>query len=135
MKTLRRILATFLAVTAFFTVGCGHQHSYGTQTAQPTCGKDGKTIYTCSCGDTYEETSPATGNHNFVDYICTGCGEQEYDFITVAKALELCGEVEGYVSSETYYIRATVVSVLKPQYGNMKISDGTGELVVYGIEG
>lgn len=51
--------------------------------------------------------------------------------ITVAEALELCGE-SGNVTTERYYIRATVVSVTNPAYGAMIIADETGEIEVYG---
>lgn len=57
---------------------CGydrHVHSYSTTVITTvTCGSDGLIKYTCSCGDTYNETIPATGQHTFnSDGICTGC--------------------------------------------------------------
>ena len=57
-------------------------------------------------------------------------GEQ-YDVITVAEALQLCGE-EGNITSERYYIRASVISIDNAQYGAMTVSDGTGTISVYG---
>ncbi len=51
--------------------------------------------------------------------------------LTVAEALELCGE-PGNLTTERYYIRATVKSVTNPQYGAMVIYDETGEISVYG---
>ena len=58
-------------------------------------------------------------------------GEDEYDVITVAKALELCGE-PGNVTTERYYIRVTVDKVLNSTYGEMNVSDETGSIYVYG---
>ena len=55
----------------------------------------------------------------------------EYDFITIAEAIELCGE-PGDITSERYYIRATIKTVTNPTYGSMVISDETGEISVYG---
>ncbi len=52
-------------------------------------------------------------------------------YITIAQALELCGE-EGNITSERYYIRATVVSITNAAYGAMVIADETGEISVYG---
>ena len=55
----------------------------------------------------------------------------QYDVITIARALELCGE-EGNVTTERYYIRASVESITNPAYGAMIITDGhhlPGELV------
>ncbi len=52
-------------------------------------------------------------------------------YITIAEALELCGE-EGNITNERYYIRATVVSITNAAYGAMVIADETGEIPVYG---
>ena len=43
-----------------------HTHSYSSSvTTQPTCSKAGVRTYTCSCGDLYTESIPATGNHKW----------------------------------------------------------------------
>ena len=51
--------------------------------------------------------------------------------ITIAKALELCGE-PGNITTNRYYIRATIKSISSSQYGSMIIADETGEISVYG---
>ncbi len=58
-------------------------------------------------------------------------GETQYETITIAEALELCGE-SGNVTEERYYIRAIVQSITNPQYGAMVIEDETGSISVYG---
>ena len=55
----------------------------------------------------------------------------EYETITIAEAIELCGE-PGNITTERYCIRAIVKSVTNPQYGAMIIQDETGEIAVYG---
>ncbi|MBR2621469.1 MAG: hypothetical protein IKC97_03755 [Clostridia bacterium] len=57
-------------------------------------------------------------------------GEQ-YETITIAQALELCGEV-GNITTERYYIRATIKTITNAAYGAMVIEDETGEIAVYG---
>lgn len=64
-----------------------HTHSYTSSvTTQPTCCNPGVRTYTCSCGNSYTESIPATGNHNWVaqtmkqpvcewHVICNGCGK------------------------------------------------------------
>lgn len=58
-------------------------------------------------------------------------GQEEIETITIAEAIELCGE-PGNVTNERYYIRAIVKSVTNPQYGAMVIEDETGSISVYG---
>ena len=53
-------------------------HKYNSVTQNATCTKDGLITYTCSCGDTYTETIPATG-HSYTEEIkreptCTASG-------------------------------------------------------------
>lgn len=73
-----------------------HTHSYTeTVTANPTCGSNGTKTFTCSCGDSYTESIPATGHqwetrtetihhestghmestpHEVNTFYCRGCG-------------------------------------------------------------
>ena len=63
-----------------------HTHSYtGTVTTEATCTEDGVKTFTCECGDSYTEVIKATG-HNYVDGVCTECGENEKE---VASSAEL----------------------------------------------
>lgn len=45
-----------------------HQHSYTTQTVEPTCIDSGLTVFTCSCGHTYSEPGAAALGHSFTNY-------------------------------------------------------------------
>ena len=66
-----------------------HTHVYTSEiTAEPTCGAEGVTTYTCECGDSYTEAIAATGEHSYVPatteptcgadgsavYTCSVCG-------------------------------------------------------------
>ena len=55
-----------------------------------------------------------------------------YETITIAQALEMCEQFVEAPSTERYYIRATIVSIDNASYGQMTITDGTGEIMVYG---
>lgn len=78
-----------------------HTHSYTSSvTTQPTCCNPGVRTYTCSCGSSYTESIPATGNHNWVaqtmkqpvcewHVICNGCGK---DFGSGPAATDAAGE-------------------------------------------
>ncbi|MBR4420122.1 MAG: hypothetical protein IKT32_04505, partial [Clostridia bacterium] len=56
--------------------------------------------------------------------------EQPFEVITVAQALELCGEV-GNLTTERYYLSVTIDSVTNPTYGAMMVHDETGSISVY----
>lgn len=75
---------------------------------------------------------PACPHELVLDGKCFDCGE--YLTITIAEAIEIANaNPDG--ASEKYYIRATVKTVLNAQYGEMYITDDTGELYVYGTRG
>lgn len=57
--------------------------------------------------------------------------EETYETITIAQALELCGEA-GNITTERYYIRAKIKTIVNAAYGQMIIEDETGEIAVYG---
>ena len=59
-----------------------------------------------------------------------------YETITVAQALELCGQLQaGESTAEKYYIIGTITELKNLAYGEMVISDETGSIYVYGISG
>lgn len=75
--------------------------------------------------------SPTPNENPGESTVPSGDPKPEYETITIAEALELCGE-EGNITQERYYIRATVESITNPTYGAMVITDETGSIPVYG---
>ena len=65
-----------------------------------------------------------------LDGKCDVCG-MSYTTVTVAKALELCGE-PGNITETRYYVRGTVKTISNSLYGEMYIEDESGEIYVYG---
>lgn len=60
-----------------------HTHDHTAQvTTEPTCATAGVKTFTCSCGDSYTEEIPATGNHTYVDGACSVCGTAAPDTLT-----------------------------------------------------
>lgn len=76
----------FLSVQFYFSIfgltfcedqACTHSWSSWTTTTAATCTTEGKQTRSCSlCGEEETKTINALG-HNFVDGICTVCGEEE----------------------------------------------------------
>ena len=58
--------------------------------------------------------------------------KEQYDCITIAEALELCEQFVSAPSADRYYIIATVKSVDNKSFGQLTITDETGEIMVYG---
>ena len=57
-----------------------------------------------------------------------------YDCITVKEALDICKQVGNNISTQRYYIIATIASISDTTYGEMTIKDSTGEIYVYGVD-
>ncbi|MCD8332191.1 MAG: S-layer homology domain-containing protein [Oscillospiraceae bacterium] len=103
-----------------------HTHSYTAEvTTAATCGTDGVRTYTCSCGDSYTETIPATGEHTWdggtvtlkatryttgvTTYTCTLCGATKTETVAVltgSNAEFLFDDVSTETSSNSWYYKA-----------------------------
>ena len=64
--------------------GCGDtwkttavaSHSYATTVVEATCTERGYTLYTCAdCGKVYADNEVQALGHNYVDGVCTNCGD------------------------------------------------------------
>ena len=91
-------------------------------------------------GETEGETEPGTEADTEADTedtteADTEGGDEpapEINVITIAEALEICGEESGFITTERYYIRGIVQTVTNGAYGAMVIADETGSISVYG---
>ena len=54
-----------------------HEHSYEAVVTAPTCTEGGYTTYTCECGDSYVADETEALGHDYVDGVCTRCGDVE----------------------------------------------------------
>ncbi len=113
MKPTKLAAILLSAITLFGVVACT------ADTPAETTIATNKPGVTTTAPNTTEPNAPATT-------------PVEYETITIAKALELCGE-PGNLTEERYYIRATVKSIDNAQYGAMTIEDETGSIYVYGM--
>ena len=89
-----------------------------------------------SCSDNGEGEESSSTEETTAETTSASTGDKEkYDTITIAEAIKLCGTESGYITTERYYIRATIKSVTNRQYGSMIIEDETGSISVYGTYG
>ncbi len=81
-KNLVSVLACVLICALLVLVGCdevkcAHSYSNWTTEVEPDCTHEGSKSRTCSkCGEKEVKAIPAAG-HNFVDGVCTVCGEHD----------------------------------------------------------
>ncbi len=54
-----------------------HEFENATVTKAPTCVSEGESTSYCECGETKVTALPATNEHNYVDGICSVCGQEE----------------------------------------------------------
>ena len=143
-KILALCLIALLTVAAFVACDEGKQEQTtdaGTKapienttdsTEEPTTDAPTSEDVTTEPGeDTSAPGEDTTEPETSTEETTTEPGEDEIQTITIAQALELCGEA-GNITEERYYIRATVKSILNATYGQMIIADETGEIEVYG---
>ncbi len=78
--------------------------------------------------DTETESQTQTGTETEAD----GSEKEDIKVITIAEALALISEEDGFETEERYYIRGKVTKMINPAYGNMEVTDATGTIVVYG---
>ncbi len=124
-KLLSLSLAALMLSAAITACGSSGE---STGTDQPSAGTTSSSTTTSLTTTVPPATTTAPVTDNVPD---TNEPSTGYPTITVAEALELCGEV-GNVTEERYYIRATVKSIDNAQYGAMTIEDETGSIYVYG---
>ena len=86
------------------------------------------TIFTASlfsCGTNHNTTSASSS-------LEASNSSENYECISIERAIELAREAGEDGTSESYYVRGTIKTVSNPTYGQMIITDGTNELSVYG---
>lgn len=124
-----RIIALLLALVCVTSVLFSCNGEGSDNTAEQTTTADPSNTTKEPDGTTKEPDGTTTGGDDVPDPDPFPSGT--YEIITIEKALELCGE-PGNLTTERYYICATVDSVDNAMYGAMTISDATGSIYVYG---
>lgn len=131
-KTRLLILLLVFALTFTALVACKKDNGENTPTSPAVCDEHVDLTEDGICDFCGQEMPIVCDTHKdtALDGTCDVCNEA-YSTVTVAKALELCGE-PGNITEERYYIRATVKTVSNVSYGEMYIEDESGEIYVYG---
>ncbi len=141
MKHLKLIVALLCATLALGLLAACTEEGPDTSATTPDTAESGMapttdpsesdTSATAPAESDTDPAEPATEPATEADTEASTGDAEEYDIITIAEALELCGE-PGNLTTERYYIRGTVVSIDNAQYGAMTIRDVTGTISVYG---
>lgn len=117
MKKNRKFLSLFLSVLSCATlVSCGE----GNNTSAPS---NTGTVTTPSTPSA-PSSKPSTDENN-------SSNEDEKKIYTIAELIAMMPS-DGSVTTERYYVKATIKSIDNADYGSMTIEDPTGTLSVYG---
>lgn len=117
MKKNRKFLSLFLSVLSCATlVSCGE----GNKTSAPS---NTGTVTTPSTPSA-PSSKPSTDENN-------SSNEDEKKIYTIAYLIAMMPS-DGSVTTERYYVKATIKSIDNADYGSMTIEDPTGTLSVYG---
>ncbi|MBR2381772.1 MAG: hypothetical protein IKA84_04705, partial [Clostridia bacterium] len=114
-----------------------HRHGYVADVTAPTCTAAGKTVYTCACGDTYEEAGEAATGHAYADGICGNCGATDpnhYFVVSIADALEKSEGAKVQLSGTV----TEIYQAYNSQYNNISvwITDENGDrILVFRVTG
>ena len=87
------------------------------------------TIASCNIAQGTSESTTTTESTKTDD----STHDEEPKLITIAEALEIAMAETSDTPTTRYLIRATIVKVSNPAYGEMTIADETGEIYVYGV--
>ena len=141
MKKIIALLLTAVMVLSLFA-GCKQEEPDPTDGSAPT-GTTGAPTNPSSPSDPADPSDPTNPSDPSVpsdpsnpsvpsDPTDPSQPGTEARYITIAEAMELCENYVDAPSTERFYIRATIVSIDNPTYGQMTISDETGTIMVYG---
>ncbi len=64
-------------------------HNHNAAVTAPTCTAQGYTTYTCSCGDSYVDNYTDRLGHDYVNGICSRCGEADPNYKLAAPELKI----------------------------------------------
>ena len=85
--TETRICTRCNASEARDVASLGHNHNAAV--TAPTCTARGYTTYTCSCGDSYVDNYTDRLGHDYVNGICSRCGEADPNYKLAAPELKI----------------------------------------------
>lgn len=126
MKFTRIISLLLVSVMIMTTLaGCNLESFFGGKN-QPEETTTTTTTTTTPTTTKPQETTTTTNKGDDPD-------PDEDRVITVAEAIEIAMAETSNNPTTRYYIRATIVKVSNPAYGEMTIADETGEIYVYGV--
>ncbi|WP_024859080.1 CHAP domain-containing protein [Ruminococcus albus] len=77
-----------------------HEHDYTEEIIPATCTEEGMKVYTCSCGNTYTESVPATGHKYTVNTIAPSTTQVGYDLHTCS----VCSD--SYIDNVVHAVQA-----------------------------
>lgn len=153
-KSIVTAITAMALVLSFGLSACGggeqpeeeHVHEWTVVSTTATCGEGGVTTYSCECGETKTEDTPATGKHEYgSDNVCSVCGYVNFGNLTVAQGIEKYGyylqdkdESNTYSTGDIVYFGSypqnmvETTAALDAAAGRLPTADDAGDWTGYG---
>lgn len=99
-----------------------------------SCNNQGNTSSSSTIGATTSDVSSSIDSTTSQDTSSEDSSSvfPDVETITIAQALEICGNEPSDPTTERYYIKATIKEISDYTYGSMVLEDETGKIEVYG---
>ena len=128
MRKAKIVLLLLIFVVATFVGACNGGSANNSSVSSGN--ENSSTVNNENSSVEDNQNSSSTNNDSSSSSSTQTPPDDEYEIITVAQALELCGE-PGNTTTERYYLSVTVDSVTNPNFGAMVVSDEPGSISVY----
>lgn len=131
MKTKKLCLLALGSI--LMLASCGENNSSSSVSSNEETSSSSQTTSETSSSESESETSSESSSESQSSSSSSSeLTPDDFDCITIAKALEIAKQYESGATTERYYIYGKITEIQDYSYGSMTIQDDTGSIYAYG---